>query len=848
MKLPRALKSLFYTGSLLVLCLGTLTVTGLSLYLNPRLPSVDSLRTIKLQTPLQIFSADQKLIAEFGEKRRKPISIEKVPALFINAILAAEDDRFEKHHGVDIKGLMRATLQLLTTGSIQTGGSTITMQVAKNYFLTRERTFSRKFNEILLALQIEQELSKEEILELYVNKIYLGNRAYGIQAAAQVYYGQDISELSLAQLAMIAGLPKAPSSYNPIANPERALLRRDWILQRMRKLDYIDQTTYEEAVAQPLTAAYHGLKPELEAPYIAEMVRSELLNRYSAEELYTSGLRVYTTLNSRLQESANRAVQKGLLAYDRRHGYRGAESHVLLDLDAPLTTAKQKLQTLSSIGPLQPAIVLEVQERSLTALTKWGEQISIGWDYLKWARPFISTNAMGRRPQTTDDIVKIGDIIRVIKDNENNWALSQVPTAQSAFVSLKPDSGAILSLVGGFNFQHSKFNRATQAARQPGSNFKPFLYTAALEKGYTSASMINDAPVVFDDDLLESAWRPENYSGKFFGPTRLRKALYKSRNLVSIRLLRAISIPTAISYVKRFGFTANRLPRDLSLALGSAEFTPLEIVTGYASFANGGYKIAPYFIDTVISNDGAVLFKQIPKTVCPACETAAEEPTNGYDNPEEQLAAALLEEIESERIKDGDPDIEENPVPAEEHALEEIKLQPIAKKVLAAERIVEPRVAYIMNSILKDVIKLGTGRRARILGRQDLAGKTGTTNDQKDAWFSGYNQDIVATAWVGFDQPQTLGKREVGGYAALPIWIDFMEDALADTPETSLTQPNNLVTVRIDPGNGMRAQPGQPGAIFEIFREEYAPTEISRTSELTHESVDDDDNIAEQLF
>ncbi|MCB1661647.1 MAG: penicillin-binding protein 1A [Pseudomonadales bacterium] len=847
MTVPNTLKQIFYVTALFSICLVTLIITGLSLYLNPQLPSVESLRTIKLQTPLQIFSSDKKLIAEFGEKRRTPINIQDVPNLFVNAILAAEDDRFEQHHGVDIKSLMRAALQLVATGNIQTGGSTITMQVAKNYFLSRERTFSRKFNEILLALQIEQALSKEEILELYVNKIYLGNRAYGIQAAAQVYYGKEISELNLAQLAMIAGLPKAPSKFNPIANPERALQRRDWILQRMIKLKQISQTEYDEAIAQPITAKYHGLKPELYAPYVAEMVRAELLKKYPAEELYTSGLRIYTSLDSKLQKSANLSVQKGLLDYDRRHGYRGAEGNIQLDTDNPIASAKQKLNTLNSVGPLRPAIVMSVHEQSITALLAPENLVEIPWDGLKWARPFINTNATGLIPKSADMIVKTGDIIRLYQNGDNQWILAQIPTVQSALASLRPKDGAILALVGGFDFQQSKFNRATQATRQPGSNFKPFLYTAALEQGYTAASMINDAPVVFDDALLENTWRPENYSGKFFGPTRLRQALYQSRNLVSIRLLRAITIPVATSYVTRFGFDAKRLPRDLSLALGSAEFTPLEIATGYATFANGGYKINPYLIDSIQDNNGSQLFKETPRTVCPECESQQYDQTHEQNNNEDQLAAALLKEIKNDQQSYTQPAKPES-ASLNDTTLSEIQLKPIKIKVLPAERIVEARVAYIMNSMLKDVIRLGTGRRARSLGRSDIGGKTGTTNDQKDAWFSGFNQNVATTVWVGFDQPQTLGKREVGGYAALPIWIDFMKDALAGTRETSLAQPNNLVTLRIDPSNGLRAQPGQPNAIFEIFRAEYVPSEISRGTELSHELSDDIDNVEEQLF
>lgn len=828
MKLSKRLKKVFILGSLLLICTGLLTVTGLALYLNPRLPEIETLKNIQLQVPLRIYSADQQLIAEFGEKRRQPITYEQVPPLFIQALLAAEDDRFEEHFGVDIKALMRAAFQLISTGHIQSGGSTITMQVAKNYFLTREQTFSRKFNEILLALQIEQELSKKEILELYVNKIYLGNRAYGIQAAARVYYGKDINELSLDQLAMIAGLPKAPSRYNPVANPERATTRRNWILQRMLKLGSIDQASYDEASIQPVTAVRHSLNAAVDAPYVAEMVRAELLNLFTTEQIYTAGFSVYTTLRSDLQNSANHAVQNGILAYDRRHGYRGPVSSSDVSTPEKMASALQILADRKVIGPLQPALISSVQDDFIIATLKNGEQIKVSWEGLSWARRFISVNSMGPLPKTAHQIASTGDQIFLLEainsENNSSWSLAQEPQVQSAFASLNPQNGALLALVGGFSFHHNKFNRATQAARQPGSNFKPFIYTAALENGYTAASIINDAPVVFDDDQLENAWRPENYSGKFFGPTRLRTALYKSRNLVSIRLLRAITIPVAINYVERFGFAKSNLPRDLSLALGSATFTPLEIATGYASFANGGYKVSPHFISRIEDNQGQLLFLHTSESVCADCDEQNEEQTS-------------LTQLES--LTDTEQTLE---------IANEISSPKIALRPLPAQRIIEPRAAYIMNTILRDVVQRGTARRALALGRNDLAGKTGTTNDQKDAWFSGFQRHVVATAWVGFDQPQTMGRREAGGFAALPIWIDFMRDALKDVPESRFIQPPGLVTVRIDPATGLRAEPGAENAIFEIFREENTPKEAATHTDLPAVFGEEEESIPEQLF
>ncbi len=836
---PRnTLKKMVLWSIPLVFLFGLLSVSGLALYLNTKLPHVESLKNIQLQTPLKVYSSDLKLIAEFGEKRRTPVNIADVPPLFVKAVLAAEDDGFLQHRGVDIKGLMRAALQLITTGHIQTGGSTITMQVAKNYFLSQERTFSRKFNEILLALQIEQELSKQEILELYLNKIYLGNRAYGIQAAAEVYYGKDIRSLDLAQLAMIAGLPKAPSTFNPLVNPERALIRRNWILRRMLRLKYIDQGDHDSAISKPVTAVYHGLQRELDASYLAEMVRAEMLERHTEEEVYTSGMRVYTTLHSKHQRSANIALEQGLLAYDRRHGYRGPEKTFELSDEAPVESAIRLLASSEQIGPLHSSVVIKVEEKGILAVLKSGQPIEIQWQGLEWARPFLTTDSMGPKPEKAEDIIKPGDQIRVIKNNEGNWELSQLPAAQSAFVSLDPNNGAILSLVGGFNFQQSKFNRVAQAARQPGSNFKPFIYTAALENGYTAASIINDAPVIFDDPLLENVWRPENYSGKFFGPTRLRQALYESRNLVSIRLLRALSIPKTIDYVSRFGFEKKRLPRDLSLALGSAEFTLLEIVTGYASLANGGYKINPYFIDKIYDNNNNLLFQETPISVCRECENLADKKNNRQETTGMLTETSLNPGSSAEAITTAVP-----------VRLEPIRLpETLKRRLLPAPRIVEERAAYIINSMLQDVIKKGTGTRAKVLGRSDLAGKTGTTNDQKDAWFSGYNGKLVATSWIGFDQPQTLGKREYGGSAALPIWIDYMRDALNGIPEIHSAQPKGIISIRIDPKTGLRARPGQADAIFEIFRSENVPHESASSVEAPTGTNITNETVPEQLF
>ncbi len=816
----KTLLAFFIKAGIICSLLAALVVAGGYFYLKPGLPNVEQLRDIQLQTPLRIYSADDRLIAEFGEKRRTPIDYEDIPRPFIDAILAAEDSRFYQHIGVDIKGLARAAFELVSTGSIKTGGSTITMQVAKNYFLTRERTFIRKFNEILLALQIEQELSKAEILELYVNKIYLGNRAYGIQAAANVYYGRNIDALTLPQLAMIAGLPKAPSAYNPLANADRALERRNWILSRMKALDYIDQDAYEEAVQAPITASYHGSDIELYAPYVAELVRSELAQQYG-ERIYTDGFRVYTTLRSKEQQAANRAVVDGLISYDRRHGYRGPEQQLASGYSE--AEVAQLLRDTPVYTPLHPAVVLKVEAQSATARLRDGQEITLAWDGISWARPYKKVNSRGPKPTQAADVLSAGDLIRVV-ETADGWQLTQVPEVQAAFVALTPKNGAIRALVGGFNFSLSKFNRVTQGTRQPGSNFKPFVYTAALSHGFTPATIINDAPVVFEDKNLETSWRPENYSKKFYGPTRLREALYKSRNLVSIRILRTVGVQTTLDFVSRFGFDAKRLPKNLSLALGSADVTPLELVTAYATFANQGYKIEPYLIERVEDLDNNILHQATPLTVCEGCTYLP--PDDPAENSDPGAQA------------DSNHNADQPTGSSDQHSGsggESITRLPLAPRIL------DEKTTYLINNIMQDVIQRGTAKKAKKLGRNDLAGKTGTTNDQKDAWFSGFNQHVVATAWVGFDQPNSLGRNEFGSTSALPIWMDYMRQALEGVPETTLEPPEGIVSVRIDPKTGLLAFPGQQDAIFEVFSEETAPQKTAVTEAAAAQKVTTED-------
>ena len=826
----------------------TMAVTGVYLYLAPSLPDAETLKDVDLQTPLRVYTSDGYLITEYGEKRRSPITYQEIPPEFIDALLASEDEGFFQHSGIDIKGLARAVFDLVTTGRKKSGGSTITMQVAKNYYLSSEKTFTRKFTEILLALKIEKALTKQEILELYVNKIYLGKRAYGIEAAAQVYYGKSIKELNLAQLAMIAGLPQAPSAANPIKSPERAISRRNYVLARLFNLGKISEDVFEESIRQPVTARYHGATSEISAPYVAEMIRQEMIRRYG-HRAYTAGYSVYTTITSERQKAANLALQKGLLKYDRDHGYRGAEetfnvvplsvpeapeleqwlaqANPARDIDWPATLSNwdEYLRDVGDFGVIEPAIVVTVEESG--AWTYSLNQIRwLPFTGMEWAAPYLSVNSVGEAPESALDVVKRGDLIW-LETNSNpegsvTLTLAQRPQAEGALVSMNPHNGAIEALVGGFSNSDNQFNRATQAERQPGSSFKPFIYSAALDNGFTTASLINDAPVVFNDASLESTWRPENYSGKFYGPTRLREALYRSQNLVSIRILKQMGPPTAVRYIKEFGFNPAKLNKDLSLALGASAVTPLDVATGYSVFANGGYKVSPFVMERILSDTGEILYEANPLIAEDAPELPEDE-----SNIDEQMI-------------DNDGDASED--------------ETVKPPTLYAPRIVSPENHYLTVSMMRDVIRRGTGRKALALGRNDLAGKTGTTNDQKDAWFSGFNPDLVTTVWVGFDQPSTLGRWASGGATALPIWIDYMREALKGIPEQHFEQPEGIVTVRIDPETGLLASPGQSNAIFEYFKAGSAPTEYARQQEIIPYQENDGTGgqggsvIPEQLF
>jgi penicillin-binding protein 1A len=838
MKLNKTLKyGLIASSAMAVLSLASLF--ALYFYLEPQLPSIEGLSDTRLQVPLRIYSSDGALLGEFGEKRRTPKTLEEIPELMQHAFLAAEDNRFYDHGGVDYQGILRAVINLIKTGERGQGGSTITMQLARNFYLSKEKTYTRKIREIFLAFKIERELSKQQILELYLNKIYLGKRAYGVAAASQIYYGKELCELSVAQIAMIAGLPKAPSRYNPIINPDRALTRRNYVLSRMQALGFISDDVFEQEEMAGVTAVRHLSHIQVQAPYVNEMVRAEIVKQFG-DEAYSRGLNVYTTIKGELQQAANESLWNGLVNYDRRHGYRGAVRHVELNEGNPEPSSHNDealieiLKHDGDFGSFKPALVLSIHDeiensaskegfvdfdksaedgsdlgRHARIFLKNGERAILPLQGIVWARPYISLNRVGNEPKRMDEVLRAGDVIWVSKQENDSWALAQVPEVQGALVAIAPNDGAIQALKGGLNFNSSKFNRATQARRQAGSGFKPVIYSSALSKSFTPASLINDAPVVFEDEALEASWRPENYSGKFFGPTRLRKALYKSRNLVSIRLLRSIGVNYATNFARNFGFDNKKLPHDLSLALGSCEVSPLQMSRAYSVLANGGYLVQPYLIDRIEDMDGSILFEADPAVACVACELAKR-------NVEQVMPEGNEEEI----LPGLDVASEEEILPGLDVGKEEEVLAALLKQ---AEQTLEPRLAYQMNSILQDVVLRGTGRKAMSLGRKDLAGKTGTTNDQQDAWFNGFHPDLVAIAWVGFDQMKPLGARETGSQAALPIWVDFMKEALAGVPEKRLQRPEGLVTIKINAETGAAATDLDNDTIFEIFRSENAP-------------------------
>lgn len=781
-KFLRLLKRIF----ILSFIAAGIVIVGVLYYIEFQLPNIDDLNKVQLQVPLQILTRDGKLIAEYGEKHRIPVPYEQIPKQLINAVLATEDQRYFQHPGLDIPGLMRAALKLAVTGRKEQGGSTITMQVARNFYLKPHKTFARKVREILLALKIDHRLSKQKILELYLNKIFFGARAYGVEAASQIYFGKSLNQLTLDQYAMIAGLPKAPSALNPLANPEAAKKRRDHVLARMFELNYITEKEYKTALAAPLNARYHELQTEMKAPYVAELVRRQLQQMYG-DQVYTDGFKVYTTIDSKMQTLANDTVRTYLLAYDQRHGYRGAEKNLGTPSLKHMEDWEPKLAEIPTINGLEPAAVIDIAPRSITALRANGSLVTIQWPGLSWARRQINEDYLSRLPKTANEIVKLGDVIR-IQTTPEGWRLAQLPEAEAGLVSLNPANGEILALVGGFDYSSSKFNRITNANRQPGSSFKPFIYSAALEKGYTLATIINDAPVVIENPVDNSLWRPQNDSHRFYGPTRLRDALTQSRNLVSIRLLDLIGISYAIKYSERFGFAKNQLPAGLSLALGTALVTPLQMASAYAVFANSGYKVVPFAINSIRDSSDRLIYQAKPLTACTTCPELVEE-----KQPEPVIQPGTGE-------------------------------QKAPKEVIHAPRVINAQNAFLITSALHDALQHGASVQMRNLQRKDLAGKTGTTQNQVDAWFAGYNNDLVTVTWLGYDQQQR-SLHEYGAQAALPMWIDFMQSALKGQPEHPLTQPSGIISIRIDPLTGKRTSTSDPVAKFEYFMFPYVPDE-----------------------
>ena len=787
-----------WVGTAVISLVGALLlgVTGAYQYLHPAIPDVADLRDVRLQMPLRVYTRDHRLIAQLGEQRRIPLSFEHVPRQIINAFLAAEDNDFFHHRGIDYPGLLRATTQHLLSGERSQGGGTITMQLARNIFLTPQKTYRRKLIEIFLALKIEREFTKQEILSLYLNKIFLGQRAYGIGAAAEVYFGKGVQQLSLPEMALIAGIAQLPSRQNPVASVDRARQRRTYVLSRMLANNFISEEEYQQALNAPLESKLHGPAIEVEAPYVAEMVRQDLLNRFG-EKVYIEGFEVDTTVDSKLQRAANIAVRAGLLEYDQRHGYRGPLARVPLVGTEREQDWQAALDAFPMRAGLEPAIVIAVAERGATAFAKRGGRVSLPWEGLQWARKPLPGGNVGPALESADEAVAVGDVVYVAQQRSGQWQLVQVPQAQGAFVALNPQDGSIAALVGGFDYFSSSFNRAIQAKRQAGSAFKPFLYSAALDRGLTPASIINDAPFVLDDAALEASWRPQNNARRFYGPTRLREALVRSQNLVSIRIMHSLGVSPVIEHVSHFGFVPDNLPHNLSLALGTAQVSPLEMATAYAVFANGGFRVQPYFIDRVVGPDNRVTLEANPRMVCASC----------WDEAIAKQTAAT----------DAASGVTTQTVAVQNTAAPDPSLETLAPRALSAAN------AYLMTDMMGDVVRRGTATRALQLKRTDLAGKTGTTNDGRDAWFCGFNAALVGTAWVGFDEERSLGPSEQGGRTALPLWIYFMADALKNTPEQKLPQPPGIVSMRISPDTGLPAAADDSNAIQEIFMADHLP-------------------------
>ncbi len=764
--LLRAFRALFFFGFLGVsgLFIGG---AGLFLYIDPSLPDASTYRNLPIQTPLRLYGMEGSLLAEYGERRAIPLNLEEMPPLLVRAVLDTEDKRFYSHSGVDFVSLIDDFAYLVWNREIGSGASTITMQLARNLALSFERTFVRKFKEILLAFKLEQELEKDDILEAYMNLVSFGKRAYGVQAAALAYYGKEVHQLNLAQFAMLAGIPQSPNLGNPVNGPERALRRRHVVLVSMLRQGSISNKEFEEADSAPITAKLYDRELDYSAPYVGEWVRQTLHARYG-DAIYSEGFEAITTIDPRQQAAAVNAVRDGLLSYDRRHGYRGPERRYQFD-DIETVDFETLLEDTPAYGPLEPAVVTKVEEKNFTSVDRFGSTHLVDWDGIRWARPYVNQEFRGRAPRTADEVVEIGDLIRLRQNVSGSMALSQVPDIQGALVALDPWDGAIRALVGGFNFYLKQFNNALLAERQPGSGIKPFVYSAALKRGITPANIFMDAPITFDTQDVSRVYRPQNYGGRFHGETRLREALYRSINLVSIRVLQATGIDQTMRHLEGFGFDLEGVEPNTQIAIGGGRLavSPLDMARAYAVFANGGFSVAPHAITEVRRTDGRVLERPVHRSACELCESET-----GY--------------------------------------------------VLPAPRVLDERNAFIMRSMLQDVISRGTGRRALALARKDISGKTGTTNEA-DAWFNGFHPSLVGVVWMGFSDNRALGSNETGSSLPLPVWIEFMKTALSEIPQAPLVQPDGVISVRINKSTGEPAAPGDEDAIFEYFFEEHSP-------------------------
>lgn len=752
-------------------------------YLKPTLPDVAQLRDVRLQIPLRVYSRDGRLLGQIGEQRRVPVAWEEIPPVVVQAVLAAEDDRFFQHPGVDWQGVVRAVLVAAFTMEASQGGSTLTQQLVRTTLITNEKQLRRKLREIFLSLQLENELTKNEIFTLFVNTQFLGQRSYGFAAGAETYFGKSLAEVDASEAALLAGILKAPSKLNPSASLQGATDRRAYVLRRMHELDYLDEKAYEAALATPVSRDLHGPRVEVDAPYVSELVRLALYETYG-EGLYTDGYKVVTTIDSRLQRAADVALRSAVLEYDRRHGYRGRIARLVLPAVVEDAALAVELERYPVVGGLQPAAVVAVGREDATVVARSRKRYRLPMEGMRWARPARNAETSSDAPKSPREVVAAGDVVYVLPSSGDDALLAQLPEAQGAFVAVDPHDGAVVAMSGGFDYQASKFNRVTQARRQPGSSFKPFVYSAALAAGFTPASIVLDAPVVYETPASEDGtekeedWRPVNDSRRFYGPTRLRDALARSRNLVTIRLMRQLGIAYTRDYVQRFGLPGDRIPADLTAALGTAQLTPLEMATGFAVFANGGSRVSSYLVERVYAADGSILKQAEPRQACADC---------ALPNFEGGGAAVTLAEDQ------------------------------------IAPRAISEANAWIMTDLMREVIRSGTGQRARALGRGDIAGKTGTTNEGRDAWFSGFNADLVGTAWVGFDQERPLGTDEEGSRTALPMWIYFMRDALAGRRDHRLPMPDGVVTARVSPETGELAGGNDPTAVFEYFLAEHLP-------------------------